>query len=121
MRGAGGGSAPTGVLFVISRLHSDGGTAVSPVDGTVWLPVPQVNGPQNKLFMLNPKTKQFKDYPLPPPLRLPHGIDFSTDGTLWFSAGSGHLAKLPRNPRARRQGGPFEKLGVPWLQGKRPS
>jgi len=69
-------------------------TAVSPVDGTVWVPVPQVNGPQNKLYMLNPKTKQFKDYPLPPPLRLSHGIDFSTDGAIWFSAGSGHLGKL---------------------------
>jgi len=64
------------------------------VDGTVWVPVPQVNGPQNKLYMLNPKTKQFKDYPLPPPLRLSHGIDFSTDGAIWFSAGSGHLGKL---------------------------
>jgi hypothetical protein len=69
-------------------------TAVSPVDGTVWVPVPQVNGAQNKIFMLNPKTRQFKDYPLPPPLRLSHGIDFSTDGTLWFSAGSGHLGRL---------------------------
>jgi len=78
------------------REISTGGyaTAVSPVDGTVWVPVPQVNGPQNKLYMLNPKTRQFKDYPLPPPLRLSHGIDFSTDGTVWFSAGSGHLAKL---------------------------
>jgi len=69
-------------------------TAVSPVDGTVWVPVPQVNGAQNKIFMLNPKTRQFKDYPLPPPLRLSHGIDFSTDGTVWFSAGSGHLGRL---------------------------
>jgi hypothetical protein len=69
-------------------------TAVSPVDGNVWLSVPQVNGAQNKLFMLNPKTRQFKDYPLPLPLRLSHGIDFSTDGTLWFSSGSGHLGKL---------------------------
>lgn len=69
-------------------------TAVSPVDGAVWLSVPQVNGAQNKLFMLNPKTRQFKDYPLPLPLRLSHGIDFSTDGTVWFSAGSGHLGKL---------------------------
>src|SRR5438094_1119178 len=78
------------------REISTGGyaTAVSPVDGTVWISVPQVNGAQNKLFMLNPKTRQFKDSPLPTPLRLSHGIDFSTDGALWFSAGSGHLAKL---------------------------
>jgi outer membrane protein assembly factor BamB len=70
------------------------GTAISPVDGTVWLTVSQTNGPQNKLFMFDPKTRKFKDYPLPLPLRLSHGIDFSTDGLVWFSAGSGHLARL---------------------------
>jgi len=69
-------------------------TAVSPVDGNVWLSVPVVDGPQNKLYMLDPKTSKFKDYPLPLPGRLSHGIDFSTDGTVWFSAGSGHLGRL---------------------------
>lgn len=69
-------------------------TAVSPVDGDVWLSVPVVDGPQNKLYMLDPKTNKFKDYLLPPPGRLSHGIDFSTDGTVWFSAGSGHLGRL---------------------------
>ena len=69
-------------------------TAVSPIDGTVWLSVPEVNGPQNKLYMLDPKTSKYKDYPLPLPGRLSHGIDFSTDGTVWFSAGSGHLGRL---------------------------
>jgi len=42
-------------------------TAVSPVDGTVWLSVPVVDGPQNKLYMLDPKTNKYKDYPLPLP------------------------------------------------------
>jgi outer membrane protein assembly factor BamB len=69
-------------------------TAVSPIDGTVWLSVPVIDGPQNKLYMLDPKTSKFKDYPLPLPGRLSHGIDFSTDGTVWFSAGSGHLGRL---------------------------
>ncbi len=69
-------------------------TAVSPIDGTVWLSVPEVNGPQNKLFMLDPKTGKYKDFLLPLPGRLSHGIDFSTDGTVWFSAGSGHLGHL---------------------------
>jgi mono/diheme cytochrome c family protein len=69
-------------------------TAVSPVDGNVWLSVPVVDGPQNKLYMLDPTTNKFKDYLLPPPGRLSHGIDFSTDGTVWFSAGSGHLGRL---------------------------
>ncbi len=71
-------------------------TAVSPIDGTVWLSVPVVNGPENKLYMLDPKTSKFTDYPLPLPGRLSHGIDFSTDGNVWFSAGSGHLGRLDR-------------------------
>jgi hypothetical protein len=67
--------------------------AISP-DGKVWVPVPQVDGPQNKIFVLDPKTHKYTDYLLPPPLRVPHGIDFSTDGILWFSAGSGYLGRL---------------------------
>jgi streptogramin lyase len=68
--------------------------AISPIDGKVWVPVLQVDGPQNKIFMLDPKTNKYKDYLLPPPLRVPHGIDLSTDGMLWFSAGSGYLGRL---------------------------
>ena len=71
-------------------------TAVSPIDGTVWVPVPTVDGPQNKIFMLDPKTQKFTDYPLPLPGRLSHGVDFSTDGNVWFSAGSGHLGRIDR-------------------------
>jgi streptogramin lyase len=33
---------------------------------------------------------------LPPPGRLSHGIDFTTDGNVWISAGSGHLGRLDR-------------------------
>jgi hypothetical protein len=68
--------------------------AVSPVDGTIWQSDPETGGPQNKLYMFNPKTQKFKDYPLAAPGRLPHGIDFSTDGQVWFSAGSGHLGRF---------------------------
>jgi streptogramin lyase len=68
--------------------------AISPIDGKVWVPVPQVDGPQNKIYSLDPKKHEYKDYLLPPPLRVPHGIDFSTDGMLWFSAGSGYLGRL---------------------------
>jgi hypothetical protein len=68
--------------------------AISPMDGTVWVPVSTADGEQNKLWTVDPKTRKFKDYPLPQPLRLSHGIDFSTDGILWFSAGSGHLGRL---------------------------
>jgi len=69
-------------------------TAVSPVDGTIWQSSPQAGGPANKLYALDPKTGKFKDYPLPPPGRLSHGIDFSTDGNVWFSLGSGQLGSL---------------------------
>jgi hypothetical protein len=70
------------------------GVAVNPVDGTIWQSDPEPGGPQNKLYMFDPGTRKFKDYPLTPPGRLPHGIDFSTDGQVWFSAGSGHLGRF---------------------------
>jgi streptogramin lyase len=69
-------------------------TAVSPVDGTIWQGDPEAGGPQNKLYMFNPETGKFKDYPLAAPGRLPHGVDFSTDGNVWFSAESGHLGRF---------------------------
>ena len=70
------------------------GEAVSPVDGTVWYSSPQAGGPANKLYMIDPKTEKIKDYPLPAPGRFPHGIDFSSDGNVWTSLGSGHLGRL---------------------------
>ena len=66
----------------------------NPVDGTIWQADSQPDGANNKLFVLDPKTGKFKDYPLPSPGRLPHGIDASTDGKLWFPTGSGHLGRF---------------------------
>ena len=68
--------------------------AISPVTGNVFIPIPQANGDGNRIWMLDPKTREMKDFPLPAPGRVSHGIDFSTDGNVWFSAGSGHLGKL---------------------------
>ena len=68
--------------------------AISPTNGTVWVPIPQANGSENRIWMLDPKTREMQDYPLPLPGRFSHGIDFSTDGTVWFSAGSGHLGRV---------------------------
>jgi hypothetical protein len=70
------------------------GEAVSPVDGTVWYSSPQAGGPANKLYMVDPKTDKITDYPLPAPGRFPHGIDFSSDGNVWTSTGSGHIGRL---------------------------
>jgi hypothetical protein len=70
------------------------GVAVSPVDGTVWETSPVAGGPANKLYMLDPKTGEFQDYPLPAPGRFPHGIDFSSDGNVWVSLGSGQLGRF---------------------------
>jgi len=70
------------------------GEAVNPVDGTVWYSSPRAEGPANKLYMIDPKTWKFTDYPLPAPGRYPHGIDFSSDGNVWTSLGSGHLGRL---------------------------
>lgn len=70
------------------------GVAVSPVDGTVWQSDRESGGSLNKIFMFDPKTRKFKDYPLAAPGRVPHGIDASTDGKVWFSTGSGHLGRF---------------------------
>ena len=70
------------------------GVAISPVDGTVWETSPVAGGPANKLYMLDPKTGEFQDYPLPAPGRFPHGIDFSSDGNVWLSLGSGQLGRF---------------------------
>jgi streptogramin lyase len=79
----------------LKRITGTGyATAVSPVDGTVWQADPTAGGPDNKLYKFDPETGKFKDYPLTAPGRLPHGIDFSTDGNIWFSAESGHLGKF---------------------------
>ena len=79
----------------LKRITGTGyATAVSPVDGTIWQADPTAGGPDNKLYKFDPETGKFKDYPLTAPGRLPHGIDFSTDGNIWFSAESGHLGKF---------------------------
>jgi streptogramin lyase len=67
------------------------GITISPVDGVVFVSVSTSDGPENKLWKIDPETRKMTDYPLPLPGRLPHGIDHSTDGRVWFSAGSGHL------------------------------
>jgi hypothetical protein len=66
------------------------GEAVNPVDGTVWYSSPGTN----KLYTLDPKTGKIKDYPLPAPGRYPHGIDFSSDGNVWTSLGSGQVGRM---------------------------
>ncbi|MEQ1947016.1 MAG: hypothetical protein ABL995_07495 [Bryobacteraceae bacterium] len=78
------------------KIMSTGGytVAISPITGDVWLPISQSNGVNNRVWKLDPKTRQMTDYPLPLPGRFSHGLDFSTDGNAWFSAGSGHLGKI---------------------------
>jgi streptogramin lyase len=76
------------------------GIIVSPVSGVVWRASPSAAGPANKIMSFDPKTRVFKDYPLPPPARGPRGIDASTDGNLWFGTGSGHLGRF--DPVAER-------------------
>jgi len=72
------------------------GEAVSPVDGTVWYSSPGAGGATNKLYMVDPKTDKITDYPVPAPGRMAHGIDFSTDGNVWVSLGSGQLGRFNR-------------------------
>ena len=78
------------------------GIIVSPKDGTVWRagypgifgqpPLPDLVG--NRIDMFDPATKAFKQYELPLPAYGPRGIDATTDGTLWFGTGSGHLGRF---------------------------
>jgi len=74
------------------------GEAVSPIDGTVWYSSSVAAGPNNKVYMIDPKTDKITDYPLPQDGtgRFSHGIDFSSDGNLWVSLGSGQLGRFNR-------------------------
>src|SRR5260370_7915109 len=65
--------------------------AISPIDGKVWVPVPQVDGPQNKIYSLDPKTHEYKDYLLPVPLPVPHALDFPPNATSWLPPARAHL------------------------------
>ena len=93
------GAAQKGFVRVdlsAGEIGSNGGygVAISPVDGAIWQGVPGVSGEKNKLLKFDPETETITDYALPAPGRVSHGTDFSTDGMLWFSAGSGHLGRL---------------------------
>jgi len=79
------GCGSTGYKKVIPT--SGYATAVSPIDAPCAIRSAS-DGPQNKLFMLDPKTRKFKDFLLPLP-DVSRRIDFSTDGTVWFSAAAG--------------------------------
>lgn len=94
-------------------LGSGYAVAVSPVDGTIWQSSPSSEGPSNKLFKFDPRTRKFTDYPLSLPGRLPHGIDASTDGRIWISTGSGHLGRF--DPKTEKF--TYWDLPVPKLKG----
>ena len=78
------------------------GIVVSPKDDTIWRagypgifgqpPLPNLVG--NRIDMFDPKTEAYKQYVLPPPAYGPRGIDATTNGTLWFGTGSGHLGRF---------------------------
>jgi virginiamycin B lyase len=49
----------------------------------------------NVLGSFDPKTGQFREYPLKTPGSGPHGLEFDRDGNLWFTANSkGYVGKL---------------------------
>ena len=78
------------------------GIVVNPADDTIWRagypgifgqpPLPNLVG--NRIDMFDPKTQAYTQYVLPPPAYGPRGIDATTDGTLWFGTGSGHLGRF---------------------------
>ena len=78
------------------------GIIVNPADDTIWRagypgifgqpPLPDLIG--NRIDMFDPQTRAYEQYVLPPPAYGPRGIDATTDGTLWFGTGSGHLGRV---------------------------
>jgi streptogramin lyase len=90
------------------------GICVSLFDGTVWRAFPGGGfGPSrtgevdphfssslgsgpggNKIQKFDPKTRTFRDYPLPKPGFGPRGLDATSDGKIWFGTGSGHLGRF---------------------------
>jgi streptogramin lyase len=84
-----------------SEMGGGYGIIVSPADGTVWratypggfaAPLPDLRG--NRLDMFDPKTKVYKQYPIPLPAYGVRGIDATTDGKMWSATGSGHLVRF---------------------------
>jgi len=54
-------------------------------DGSLWY----TGQGANKLGRLDPKTGEFKEYPLKTPNSGPHGLVPGQDGHIWFTASSG--------------------------------
>jgi hypothetical protein len=85
-----------------SAMGGGYGIVVNPKDGTIWRanypgifgqePLPDLSG--NYIDKFDPQNRTYKRYPVPLPGYGPRGIDATTDGTLWFGTGSGHLGRF---------------------------
>jgi len=60
-------------------------------EGIVWFVMYRANN----IGRLDPRTGQFRSYPVPTPQSVPHGIDWALDGSIWFTeAAAGKLGRL---------------------------
>jgi len=50
-------------------------------DGIVWFAMYRGNG----VGRLDPRTGEFRNYPIPTPRSVPHGIEWALDGSIWFT------------------------------------
>ena len=81
-------------------------------DGSLWFSEQMVN----KLGRLDPKTAEFKEYPLVEGKNSgPHGLVADHDGNIWFTANfGGYIGKLdPRTGRVTQYPMPSEKADDP--------
>ena len=60
--------------------------AVAP-DGTIWYTAQRAN----TIGRFDPKTEQFKEYPLPTPNSGPHGLQADKDGNIWYTGNAAGL------------------------------
>ncbi len=53
-------------------------------EGIVWFAMYRGNG----IGRLDPRTGEFRNYPVPTPGSVPHGIEWALDGSIWFTEAS---------------------------------
>ena len=80
---------PTGVSLNDAPIYPHNIT-VTP-EGIVWFVMYRANN----IGRLDPRSGQFRSYPVPTPQSVPHGIDWALDGSIWFTeAAAGKLGRL---------------------------
>ena len=83
-------------------------------DGALWFTEQMAN----KIGQLDPKTGDFKQYPLKVTNSGPHGLVSDRDGNIWFTGNfAGYIGKLdPKTGDVKEYKMPIEKADVEWIR-----